>query len=202
MAGGISSESLDVLSSPLATREEKSCGSIPISAHPAVPKSPAAATRFAPGLNVIEAGRTRVTSADTCKSQLFSDRLSPGSNGVEDEVSSVTSAGAALFADHIEDRSQPFENNHDQRSLVFKGISNRTTLADLARVIRGGQILNFFIRPQERQAHVSFVSAEAAEAFYLYSKRSDIYVLDKRVCLPTRCAAQPANRVSGGSVLG
>jgi hypothetical protein len=143
-----------------------------------------------------------VTSADTCKSQLFSDRLSPGSNGVEDEQSSATSEGAVLFVDHIEDRSQPFENNHDQRSLVFKGISNRTTLADLARVIRGGQILNFYIRHQERQAHVSFVSAQAAEAFYLYSKRSDIYILDKRVSVPTWSTAQPANQVSGGSILG
>jgi hypothetical protein len=60
-------------------------------------------------------------------------------------------------------------------------LSSQTTLADIARTLRGGQLLNFYIREQERVAHVSFVSPMAAKAFMIYSKRTDLYIRGKRV---------------------
>lgn len=74
-----------------------------------------------------------------------------------------------------------YENNHEDRSIVLRGLAPSTTLADIAKVIRGGLVLNMFIRPRERTAHVVFVDPIAAEKFLIYSKRSDIYIKSKRV---------------------
>lgn len=74
-------------------------------------------------------------------------------------------------------------DNHEDRSVVLRGLSPFTTLADIAKVIRGGLVLNVFLRPRNRTAHVSFVDPIAAEKFIIHSKRSDIYIKGKRVCV-------------------
>lgn len=72
--------------------------------------------------------------------------------------------------------------NRDDRSVVLKGISPFTTMADVLAVIRGGAVLNIFLRPQQRTAHVAFVEPNAAEKFLIHSKRTDTYIKGKRVC--------------------
>jgi hypothetical protein len=72
--------------------------------------------------------------------------------------------------------------NHDDRSVVLKGISPFTTTADVLAVIRGGAVLNIFLRPQQRTAHVAFVEPNAAEKFLIHSTRKDTYIKGKRVC--------------------
>jgi hypothetical protein len=113
---------------------------------------------------------------------------SPDSYGFENEKSSVTSS--EKVEDVLEDcgeklETQPekneFDNNHEDRTILLTGLSNRTTLADITKAIRGGQLLNLYIREQERTARVSFVNPMAAEAFLIYSKRTDLYIRGKRV---------------------
>lgn len=81
-----------------------------------------------------------------------------------------------------QEEEDSFDVNREDRSVVLKGISPFTTLADVLAVIRGGAVLNLYLRPQQRTAHVTFVDPNAAENFLIHSKRIDIYVRGKRVC--------------------
>jgi hypothetical protein len=71
---------------------------------------------------------------------------------------------------------------HDQRTIIFSNLSEKTTHKDLTNIIRGGRLLDIYLR-NDRSATVSFV--EGAADFLAYAKRNDIYVNTKRVCLTT-----------------
>jgi hypothetical protein len=83
--------------------------------------------------------------------------------------------------DYEQEEGELYDINREDRSVVLKGISPFTTMADVLGVIRGGAVLNIFLRPQQRTAHVSFVEPNAAEKFLIHSKRTDTYVKGKRV---------------------
>jgi hypothetical protein len=67
---------------------------------------------------------------------------------------------------------------HDQRTVHITNFPERTTHKDLVGIIRGGRLLDIFIR-NDRSATVSFV--EGAAEFLAYGKRNDIYMHTKRV---------------------
>jgi hypothetical protein len=67
---------------------------------------------------------------------------------------------------------------HDQRTILIANLPGRTTHKDLAGVIRGGRLLDIFLRT-DRTATVSFV--EGAAEFLAYTKRTDVYLHAKRV---------------------
>lgn len=65
-----------------------------------------------------------------------------------------------------------------QRTIFITNLSERTTHKDLVSVIRGGRLLDIFLR-NDRSATISFV--EGAAEFLAYVKRNDIYLQTKRV---------------------
>ncbi|KAH7139202.1 hypothetical protein B0J11DRAFT_575121 [Dendryphion nanum] len=67
---------------------------------------------------------------------------------------------------------------HDQRTVLITNLSDRTTHKDLVGIIRGGRLLDIFLR-NDRSATVSFV--EGAAEFLAYTKRNDIYLHTKRL---------------------
>ncbi|KAF2033592.1 hypothetical protein EK21DRAFT_98020 [Setomelanomma holmii] len=67
---------------------------------------------------------------------------------------------------------------HDQRTICITNLSERTTHKDFAGIIRGGRLLDIFLR-SDRSATVSFV--EGAAEFLAYTKRKDIYLHTKRI---------------------
>jgi hypothetical protein len=67
---------------------------------------------------------------------------------------------------------------HDQRTVLIANLPERTTHKDLAGIIRGGRLLDLFVR-NDRTATVSFV--EGAADFLAYAKRTDIYLHTKRL---------------------
>jgi hypothetical protein len=69
---------------------------------------------------------------------------------------------------------------HDQRTLLIANLSERTTHKDLAGIIRGGRLLDIFLRT-DHTATISFV--EGAAEFLAYTKRTDIYLHTKRVSM-------------------
>jgi hypothetical protein len=69
---------------------------------------------------------------------------------------------------------------HDQRTIFITNLPDRTTHKDLAGVIRGGRLLDIFLRT-DRTATVSFV--EGAAEFLAYTKRTDVYLHAKRVSI-------------------
>ena len=68
-----------------------------------------------------------------------------------------------------------------QRTILAKNLSNRTTHKDIFNVIRGGIILDVYLRLHDRNASISFLEGAAAQDFMGYVKRNDIYIHDKRV---------------------
>ncbi|KAH0542860.1 hypothetical protein FGG08_002815 [Glutinoglossum americanum] len=70
---------------------------------------------------------------------------------------------------------------NDQRTLLFTNLSDRTTHKDIVSVIRGGMLLDIYLRSAERTASVSFVDGSAAQEFFSHAKRRDIYIHGKRV---------------------
>lgn len=83
--------------------------------------------------------------------------------------------------DYEQDEGDLYDINREDRSVVLKGISPFTTMADVLAVIRGGAVLNIFLRPQQRTAHIAFVDPNSAEKFIIHSKRTDTYIKGKRV---------------------
>ena len=75
---------------------------------------------------------------------------------------------------------------NEQRTIMIKNLSDRTTHKDIADIIRGGALLDIYLRSHDRTASVSFVEGAAAQEFVSYAKRNDIYIHGKRVRLPTK----------------
>jgi hypothetical protein len=71
----------------------------------------------------------------------------------------------------------PFPLN-DQRTILFTNLSDKVTHSDLTGIIRGGRLLDIYVR-NDRSATVSFV--EGATEFFNYAKKKDIYLHTKRV---------------------
>ena len=69
---------------------------------------------------------------------------------------------------------------HDQRTVLISNLPERSTHKDLTGIIRGGRLLDIFLR-SDRTATVSFV--EGAADFLAYAKRTDVYLHMKRVSL-------------------
>lgn len=70
----------------------------------------------------------------------------------------------------------------EQRTILAKNLSERATHKDIIDIIRGGLLLDVYIRSNERSASISFVEGSAAQSFMNYVKKNDIYVHGKRVC--------------------
>lgn len=83
-----------------------------------------------------------------------------------------------------------FYARNEQRTLLIKNLSDRVTHKDVVEVVRGGALLDVYLRSNDRSASVSFVEGAAAQAFLAYAKRNDIYIHGKRVSL-TRLDCRP-----------
>lgn len=77
-----------------------------------------------------------------------------------------------------------YYNRAEQRTIVAQNLSDRTTHKDIVNIVRGGAVLDIFLRSNERSASISFVEGSAAQEFMSYVKRNDIYILGKRVSSP------------------
>ncbi|KAK6088369.1 hypothetical protein SCUP234_00857 [Seiridium cupressi] len=68
-----------------------------------------------------------------------------------------------------------------KRTIVLAGIPDSTTHEDITKVIRGGPLLEVYIRGAEHSALVSFLREEDAVRFYEHSRKNDLYINHKRV---------------------
>ncbi|KAI1264030.1 hypothetical protein F5Y18DRAFT_392329 [Xylariaceae sp. FL1019] len=70
-----------------------------------------------------------------------------------------------------------------QRTVALTGLVAGTTLADITNEIRGGQLLEVYLRAAERRACVSFLREEDAVRYYNHVKKHDLYINHKRVSI-------------------
>ncbi len=83
---------------------------------------------------------------------------------------------------NIDDRlPEPRIERQCIRAVKLMNIAEGTKIADIVRVIRGGRLLDVFVRPQERTASVSFVHQADAQLFYAHVRKHDLYINNKRV---------------------
>ncbi|CAN8097277.1 unnamed protein product [Discula destructiva] len=76
---------------------------------------------------------------------------------------------------------RPFYERQCARSLLLSNLAEGTTHADVTEAIRGGQLLEIHLRPQDRTAAVSFLLAADARALFDHVRRHDLYIRQKRV---------------------
>ena len=124
-----------------------------------------------------------------------SNGLAPRTNSWREARRPSSSNRHPSWRDETDDNSFPSDEKDEtggryhnyetkeQRTIFMKGLSDRTTHADIVNVVKGGALLDVFLRPRDRMASVSFVEPSAAQAFLNYAKRNDIYLNGKRVSL-------------------
>jgi hypothetical protein len=98
-----------------------------------------------------------------------------------DPVAYYESAARMANDWYEEEEPEYFDNDRQDRTISIQGVSQFVTLADLAGVIRGGIVLNMYIRARDRTALISFADPLAAEKFIMHARRSDIYIKGKRL---------------------
>lgn len=82
--------------------------------------------------------------------------------------------------EEINESVQNFKTCRLDRSLVFKGLSTHTTLQEIVKQIKGGMLLNIYMKRQTGSVHVTFVDADAAERFLMHVRKNDLYIKNKR----------------------
>ncbi|RYP71695.1 hypothetical protein DL771_004646 [Monosporascus sp. 5C6A] len=68
-----------------------------------------------------------------------------------------------------------------RRTIALTGLPDQTTHKDVTNVVRGGMLLDIFLRAAEHVALVSFLREEDAVRFHDHARRNDIYIKNKRV---------------------
>lgn len=68
-----------------------------------------------------------------------------------------------------------------KRTILLSNLPEGTTHAEITEVVRGGMLLDVYVRSNDRNASVSFLEESAAQEFFRYVKRHDLYIRGKRV---------------------
>lgn len=67
------------------------------------------------------------------------------------------------------------------RTILLCGLPDGAKHADIVNIVRGGLVLNIYIRAHEHIANVSFLREEDAVRFYEHARRYDLHLDNKRV---------------------
>ncbi|KAF8427873.1 hypothetical protein EV426DRAFT_529147 [Tirmania nivea] len=82
--------------------------------------------------------------------------------------------------DNISDQ-KTIRNGHGKRTIYLTKLPDRVTYAQIFSVIRGGIVVDVWMKPSDHAASVSFVDCSAAENFYQFTRKNDIYIDGKRI---------------------
>ncbi|TLS22649.1 uncharacterized protein PpBr36_06001 [Pyricularia pennisetigena] len=86
--------------------------------------------------------------------------------------------GQQLYPAHSE---KPAYEKQCMRTIQLIGLPDGTTHADITGVVRGGLLLDIFIRAHDRSATVSFLHSADARIFFEHCRRHDLYIRQKRI---------------------
>ncbi|KAL2123877.1 hypothetical protein VTJ04DRAFT_242 [Mycothermus thermophilus] len=67
------------------------------------------------------------------------------------------------------------------RTVQLSNLAEGTTHADITAAVRGGMLLDIFMRSHDRTAAVSFVNSADARKFLDHVRRNDLYIRNKRI---------------------
>lgn len=77
--------------------------------------------------------------------------------------------------------TRPFYERQCPRTLLLTSLAEGVTHNEITEAVRGGQLLDVYLRPLDRTATVSFLQAADARAFFDHVRRHDLYIKQKRV---------------------
>jgi hypothetical protein len=77
--------------------------------------------------------------------------------------------------------SRPQFDKFAKRTVLLSNLPEGVTHADIVDNVRGGMLLDIFLRAHDRAASVSFLEEVHAQEFYRHVKRHDLYIRGKRV---------------------
>ncbi|KAF3491095.1 uncharacterized protein GIQ15_00612 [Arthroderma uncinatum] len=101
-------------------------------------------------------------------------------------------------------------NGTENRTVAIKNVPERATHRDITAVVRGGALVDVFLRSRDHMASVSFADTKAAQEFYTYAKRCNLCILDRPVdiswaerqySLSTYLSSQMANGASRNLII-
>ena len=69
-----------------------------------------------------------------------------------------------------------------KRTVQLANLAESTTHQDIVDAVRGGMLLDIYLRIHDRTASVSFLEEAQASDFFRHVKRHDLYIRGKRVC--------------------
>ncbi len=111
--------------------------------------------------------------------------------------------GEPSIADSVKPNGPRLERQAT-RTLLLLNLGEGITHGDIVGAIRGGTVLDVFIRSAERTASVSFVYAADARAFFDHVRKHDLYIKNKRVRLLSLHGTleQPTDPAESSSISG
>lgn len=86
-----------------------------------------------------------------------------------------------IFQQQQQDVRRPRYARVCNRTVLLCGLPDGTKHADVVNIVRGGLVLEIYIRAHEHIANVSFLREEDAVRFYEHARRYDLYLNKKRV---------------------
>ncbi|KAK2879319.1 hypothetical protein FQN49_000982 [Arthroderma sp. PD_2] len=101
-------------------------------------------------------------------------------------------------------------NGAENRTVSIKNVPERATHRDITAAVRGGALVDVFLRSRDHMASVSFAEPKAAQEFYTYAKRCSLCILDRPVdiswgerqySLSTYLSSQMANGASRNLII-
>ncbi|KAM3081054.1 hypothetical protein ACMFMG_005010 [Clarireedia jacksonii] len=79
-------------------------------------------------------------------------------------------------------RSQrPTYDKFSQRTVQLMNLPDGVTHLDVVEAVRGGMLLDIYLRAHDRTASVSFLEQAHAQEFFRHVKRNDLYIRGRRV---------------------
>ncbi|KAI0023245.1 hypothetical protein F4780DRAFT_777025 [Xylariomycetidae sp. FL0641] len=91
------------------------------------------------------------------------------------------SQGGAQHTGHIQGGQRPQYARMCKRTVTLIGLPETVTPWDVTEAVRGGLVLDLFLRTAERMALVSFLREDDAVRFYEYARTGDLFIKNKRV---------------------
>lgn len=103
-----------------------------------------------------------------------SDGRNNGKNVLFNSSPSADNSGSGTF-------SQVQDGNKPRRTLFFSNLPKDATYSDLVAVVRGGALVDVWMKESDRCASVSFINPADADAYLRYAKKNEIFIGGCRV---------------------
>ncbi|KAK2014700.1 hypothetical protein LZ32DRAFT_603098 [Colletotrichum eremochloae] len=187
MRGGVAEETLAVLTSDESNWDEDSAGQQTEAPTLADPQDATQRPVNKPRVTMIAAVRgtqsnlyNRKLSAPQSVKQGWADD-EPTTRDISEATASPMEAGHGIVHPDSRLSVRPQLERMTTRTIIMSNLAEGTTHADVTDVVRGGQLLDIFLRTHDRSAQVSFLHGSDARAFLEHTRRHDLYIRHKRV---------------------